>query len=99
MMYHLINKTDGEIVDVIAPTLEEAKEHASLLLDGKESDYEERFKEKEYICYETGQTMTQKDWFLYYLQSEEIDKTEYKDFSEWWQDMTVKSHVLEVYNG
>ena len=51
--------------------------------------------EKLYTCYETNQTMTKKDWFLFYLQSEEIDKTEYKDFSEWWHDMTTKSHVLE----
>lgn len=48
-----------------------------------------------FTCYETEQTMTKKDWFLYYLQSEEIDKTEYKDFSEWWHDMR-KSGVIEV---
>ena len=46
-----------------------------------------------FACYETGQTMNKKEWFLYYLQ--EVDKTEYKDFSEWWHDMTAKSHVLE----
>ena len=50
--------------------------------------------EKLYTCYETNQTMTKKDWFLFYLQSEEIDKTEYKDFSEWWHDMR-KSGVIE----
>lgn len=47
-----------------------------------------------FTCYETNQTMTKKDWFLFYLQSEEIDKTEYKDFSEWWHDMR-KSGVIE----
>lgn len=47
-----------------------------------------------FTCYETNQTMTKKDWFLFYLQSEEIDKTEYKDFSEWWADMR-KSGVIE----
>lgn len=51
-------------------------------------------KMKKYICYETEQTMTQKDWFLYYLTSDEIDKTEYKDFIEWWNDMR-KSGVIE----
>ena len=50
--------------------------------------------EKLYTCYETNQTMNQKDWFLFYLQSEEIDKTEYKDFTEWWHDMR-KSGVIE----
>lgn len=49
---------------------------------------------KKYKCYETNQTMTKTEWFLYYLQSEEIDKTEYKDFVEWFNDM-LKSHVLE----
>ena len=47
-----------------------------------------------FTCYETNQTMTKKDWFLFYLQTEEIDKTEYKDFSEWWEDMR-KSGVIE----
>ena len=51
--------------------------------------------EKLYTCYETSQTMNQKDWFLYYLTSDEIDKTEYKDFSDWWHDMR-KSGVIEV---
>lgn len=51
-------------------------------------------KEKLYICYETEQKMTKKDWFLYYLQTNEIDKTEYKDFNEWWHDMR-KSGVIE----
>ena len=50
--------------------------------------------EKLYTCYETNQTMNKKDWFLFYLQSDEIDKTEYKDFSEWWHDMR-KSGVIE----
>lgn len=47
---------------------------------------------KKYKCYETNQTMTKTEWFLYYLQ--EIDKTEYKDFVEWFTDM-LRSHVLE----
>lgn len=47
-----------------------------------------------FTCYETNQTMNKKNWFLFYLQSEEIDKTEYKDFSEWWHDMR-KSGVIE----
>ena len=51
--------------------------------------------EKLYTCYETNQTMSEKDWFLFYLQSDEIDKTEYRDFSEWWHDMR-KSGVIEV---
>ena len=51
--------------------------------------------EKLYTCYETNQTMSEKDWFLFYLQSEEIDKTEYKDFTEWWHDMR-KSGVIEI---
>ena len=51
--------------------------------------------EKLYTCYETSQTMNQKDWFLYYLTSDEIDKKEYKDFSDWWHDMR-KSGVIEV---
>ena len=50
--------------------------------------------EKLYTCYETNQKMSKKDWFLFYLQSEEIDKSEYKDFSEWWHDMR-KSGVIE----
>ena len=50
--------------------------------------------EQLYTCYETEQTMNQKDWFLYYLTSDEIDKTEYKDFSDWWHDMR-KSGVIE----
>ena len=50
--------------------------------------------EKLYTCYETSQTMNQKDWFLFYLQSEEIDRAEYKDFTEWWHDMK-KSGVIE----
>ena len=48
--------------------------------------------EKLYTCYETNQTMSKKDWFLYYLT--EIDKTEYKDFTDWWHDMR-KSGVIE----
>ena len=51
--------------------------------------------EKLYTCYETNQTMNQKDWFLYYLTSDEIDKAEYKDFTDWWHDMR-KSGVIEV---
>ena len=51
--------------------------------------------EKLYTCYETNQTMNKKDWFLYYLTSDEIDKTEYRDFSDWWHDMR-KSGVIEV---
>ena len=51
--------------------------------------------EKLYTCYETSQTMNQKDWFLYYLTSDEINKTEYRDFSDWWHDMR-KSGVIEV---
>ena len=51
--------------------------------------------EKLYTCYETNQTMNQKDWFLYYLTSDKIDKAEYRDFSEWWHDMR-KSGVIEV---
>lgn len=56
-------------------------------------------KEKLYTCYETEQTMTKqtmtkKDWFLFYIQSEEIDKTEYPDFITWWEDMR-KSGVIE----
>lgn len=51
-------------------------------------------KEKLYTCYETEQTMRKKDWFLFYLTSDEIDKTEYKDFIEWWHDMR-KSGVIE----
>ena len=47
-----------------------------------------------FTCYESNQTMTKKDWFLFYLQSDEIDKTEYRDFSEWWADMR-KSGVIE----
>ena len=49
---------------------------------------------KKFTCYETEQTMTKKDWFLYYLQAEEIDKTEYPDFVTWWADMR-KSGVIE----
>ena len=48
-----------------------------------------------FTCYETSQTMNQKDWFLYYLTSDEINTTEYRDFSEWWHDMR-KSGVIEV---
>ena len=51
--------------------------------------------EKLYTCYETNQTMSKKDWFLYYLTSDEINKTEYKDFSEQWHDMR-KSGVIAV---
>ena len=51
--------------------------------------------EKLFTCYETNQTMSKKDWFLFYLQSEEIDKTEYPDFITWWADMR-KSGVIEV---
>ena len=51
--------------------------------------------EKLYTCYETNQTMNQKDWFLFYLQSDEINKTEYPDFITWWHDMR-KSGVIEV---
>ena len=50
--------------------------------------------EKLFTCYETNQTMTKKDWFLFYLQSKEIDKTEYPDFITWWHDMR-KSGVIE----
>ena len=50
--------------------------------------------EQLFTCYETSQTMNKKDWFLYYLTSDEIDKTEYKDFSDWWHDMR-KSGVIE----
>ena len=51
--------------------------------------------EKLYTCYETNQTMSEKDCFLFYLQSDEINKAEYRDFSEWWHDMR-KSGVIEV---
>ena len=51
-------------------------------------------KEKLYTCYETEQTMTRKDWFLFYLQADEISKTEYPDFVTWWNDMR-KSGVIE----
>ena len=51
--------------------------------------------EKLYTCYETSQTMSETDWFLFYLRSDEIDKTECRDFSEWWHDMR-KSGVIEV---
>ena len=47
-----------------------------------------------YTCYETNQTMNQKNWFLFYLQSDEINKTEYPDFITWWADMR-KSGVIE----
>ena len=50
--------------------------------------------EKLYKCYETNQSMTEKDWFLFYLQSDEIDKAEYRDFTDWWHDMK-KSGVIE----
>ena len=50
--------------------------------------------EKLYTCYETSQTMNQKNWFLYYLTSDEINKTEYPDFITWWADMR-KSGVIE----
>ena len=50
--------------------------------------------EKLFTCYETEQTMSKKDWFLFYLQSEEINKTEYLDFITWWADMR-KSGVIE----
>lgn len=58
--------------------------------------FKEVFEEVEeyYICYETNQTMNKKDWFLYYLISEEIDKNEYKNFIDWWHDMR-KSGVIE----
>lgn len=46
-----------------------------------------------YTCYETKQTMTEKDWFLYYLLN--IDKVEYTDFISWFHDMR-KSGVLEI---
>ena len=46
-----------------------------------------------YTCYETEQTMTKKDWFLYYLLN--IDKVEYIDFVSWFHDMR-KSGVLEI---
>ena len=49
---------------------------------------------KLFTCYETNQTMSKKDWFLFYLQSEEIDKAEYTDFVTWWADMR-KSGVIE----
>ena len=45
-----------------------------------------------YICYETNQTMTKEEWQNYY--NENIDKTEYPEFSIWWSDMR-KSGVLE----
>ena len=51
-------------------------------------------KEKLYTFYETEQTMTRKDWFLFYLQADEISKTEYPDFVTWWNDMR-KSGVIE----
>ena len=51
-----------------------------------------------YTCYETSQTMNQKDWFLYYLTSDEIDKAEYRDFSEWWHDMRKSGVIEEVQN-
>lgn len=50
--------------------------------------------EQKYTCYETEQTMTKKDWFLYYLQEDTIDKLEYPNFISWWEDMR-KSGVLE----
>lgn len=49
---------------------------------------------KKYICYETEQSMTKEEWRSYYIHSGKIDKTEYKDFFEWWTDMR-KSGVLE----
>ena len=53
---------------------------------------DKNMKEKLYTCYETEQTMSKKEWEKYY--SSNIDKTEYKDFSEWWHDMR-KSGVIE----
>lgn len=41
-MFYLIS-TDGENVDVIAATLEEAKIKVSAILGGKVEDYKERF--------------------------------------------------------
>lgn len=41
-MFYLIN-TDGENIDVIATTLEEAKIKVSVILGGKAEDYKERF--------------------------------------------------------
>jgi len=37
--------------------------------------------------------MTKTEWLIYYLVSDEIDKTEYPDFITWWTDM-LKSGVL-----
>ena len=51
-----------------------------------------------FTCYETNQTMNQKYWFLYYLTSDEIDKTEYRDFSDWWHDMRKSGVIEEVQN-
>lgn len=47
-----------------------------------------------FTCYETDQTMTKQEWEDFYLHSNEIDRTEYKDFCEWWHDMR-KSEVIE----
>ena len=48
---------------------------------------------KMYTCYETSQTMTKADWHNYY--NNNIDHTEYAEFSIWWADMR-KSGVLEI---
>lgn len=42
-MYYLKNKIEGEPVDVLAESLENAKKFASNCLGGSPSDYEERF--------------------------------------------------------
>jgi hypothetical protein len=42
-MYYLKNKIDGEIVDVLAMSLENAQKTASENLGGQPEDYIERF--------------------------------------------------------
>ena len=42
-MFYLKNITDGEIVDIYATSLDEAKQKASDFLGGKPNDYIERF--------------------------------------------------------
>lgn len=42
-MYYLKNKIDGEIIDVLAISLENAKKTASDFLGGSPLDYVERF--------------------------------------------------------
>lgn len=46
-----------------------------------------------YTCYETSQSMSKTDWQNYY--NNNIDKTEYNDFPDWWHDMR-KSGVIEI---